>query len=74
MAWEMLEFNSSSGHIDALAYDMDTQTLSARFSNGAVYEYVGVTGEQAEGFAQADSATDYLRTMISPMAPGTRVG
>jgi len=63
-----------SGNIVAISYDPDTQTLLVQFRyQDAVYRYTGIDENTADGFSQALSATDYLKSAILPLSPGERI-
>jgi hypothetical protein len=62
-----------SRNIQDIQYDLDTQTLIIDFNSGYRYRYAGVTGEEAQGFAQNLSAGDYLRQFIMPLHDGVRI-
>lgn len=70
MAMESIPF-ASSRNIQAVWYDSDTQTLVVQFHHrNRAYQYAGVTGEEAAGFANTLSANDYLQHSILPKYSG----
>lgn len=63
-----------SGNIVSVTYDADSQTLRVQFKyQDAIYEYPGVDGDTAGGFARALSATQYLKQAIMPISSGERI-
>jgi hypothetical protein len=62
----------ASGNIVSIAYDADSQSLFVQFKS-ATYVYHGIDGDTANGFSQALSATDYLKSAIMPISVGERI-
>jgi hypothetical protein len=64
----------ASGNIISIAYDADSQSLYVQFKyQNAMYKYTGIDGDTANGFGQALSATDYLKSAILPISVGERI-
>jgi len=53
-----------SSNVKSVGYDLQTQTLEAEFSSGAVYQYEGVSPELHQSLMDADSIGGFLRTNI----------
>ena len=70
---ESIPFTPSK-NIQAVEYDLDTQTLIVRFHHkNRAYKYSEVTGEEATGFSNSLSANDYLQRFILPVHAGEPV-
>lgn len=54
----------SSSNISSIGYDADSQTLEVEFTNGSVYQYLGVPVHEHEGIMNADSKGKYLHANI----------
>jgi len=54
-----------SRNIAAIEYDADEQLLIVSFHSGAVYHYLGVPGDVADGFGQALSSSQYLSLYVT---------
>jgi len=54
-----------SRNIAAIQYDADEQLLVVEFRSGAVYRYLGVPGDVADGFGQALSSGKYLELYVT---------
>jgi KTSC domain len=66
--------NVFSSMIDEVAYDDERQVLSVQFKkSGAVWEYAGITEEQAWSLANAPSVGSMFLSDIKPFYTGTRV-
>lgn len=72
MAMQPVQF-TPSGNIEAIWHDQDTQQLMVKFRSGKYYRYPGVTGDEADGFAQALSANQYLQEFIIPSHISERI-
>ncbi len=53
-----------SSHVEAIQYNEQNQTLTIKFSNGSVYEYMGVPEFIAVGLQGAESKGTYLAANI----------
>jgi len=74
MALESIPF-APSNNIQSIWYDLDSQLLVIRFHDrNRVYRYSGVSGEEANGFANSLSAGDYLNRVIRGQHAGEFVG
>lgn len=61
-----------SSNIEAIAFDVDTQTLCVRFHNGSVYTYLGTNEDIFVAMKAADSVGRYLNNVIKATYPYTR--
>jgi hypothetical protein len=63
-----------SGNIVTVSYDADAQMLFVQFKyQSALYQYPYIDADTANGFAQALSATGYLKSAILPISTGMRI-
>lgn len=54
----------ASSNIAAIGYDLDTQILEVEFTNGDVYQYMGVPSEIHEAFMASDSKGKFRHAYI----------
>jgi len=54
----------ASKRVTRVEHDLDAQILRVTYPRGHVYHYMPVTGDMADGFGQALSASEYLNTAI----------
>lgn len=53
-----------SSHIDAVAFDGDTDTLTITFNDGRSYDYLNVPAATARDFQNAGSAGQFFQRQI----------
>ena len=53
---------AQSSHLEQYDYDPDSQTLTIRFVNGAVYQFAGVPQTEFDNMAQSGGAGTAGRT------------
>ena len=63
----------TSSNIAAAGYDDDTRTLRIEFSNGATYEYSGVSRDYFDGLLAANSPGAYFHRNIKESFRHTRL-
>ncbi len=68
---ELIPVDSSM--IEALGYDVATQTLTVAYNSGAVWEYEDVPPEIYQGLHDAESKGRYLRGYILGAFPESQV-
>jgi hypothetical protein len=67
------EFVNSS-NIEAVGYDVDSQTLRIWFLNGSIYDYLGVSNLEFEALRDAPSVGSYLYRNIKGQYAYEKVG
>jgi hypothetical protein len=63
-----------SSSISHVGHDPATRTLSVKFTNGATYNYKGVSAEQHARLLAADSIGTHFQTSIRSKHKATRIG
>lgn len=55
----------TSSNIASIGFDPDTQTLEVEFTNGDVYQYMGVPADVHEAFMASDSKGKFRHAYIN---------
>ena len=69
MAWRALQ----SGHMNGADYDPDMKMLLIQFTNGAVYQYGGVSPDVADTLFQVSSPGQYFHDKIKGIYPERKI-
>jgi len=67
------EFVTSS-NIDAIGYDVDSETLRIWYQNGSIYDYYGVGSLEFEALRDSPSVGSYLHRNIKGQYSYEKVG
>jgi len=63
-----------SSNVDAVAYDLQSETAYVRFTNGSTYAYRGVPASEFENLRTAASVGSYLNSYFKNVYPYERMG
>jgi len=64
---------AQSSHIQGYDYDEQSQTLTIQFTNGAVYNYGGVSPNTYYAFSQSSSPGQYFHSKIKGQFQTTNI-
>ena len=64
---------AQSSHLQEHQYDPNTQVLTIRFTNGAIYQYTGVPLNVANGLAKAGGGGTFFWKNIRYQYPTTKI-
>jgi hypothetical protein len=62
-----------STRMRSVAYDEDRYRMEIEFSDGEVYQYVGVPRDEYRGLMQASSPQTYFERHVKGVYPHTRI-
>jgi hypothetical protein len=63
----------SSGNLQSVGYDPNSQILEVEFNSGSIYQYTGVPGSVYQGLMGASSHGSYFAQNIRDRYPYTRI-
>jgi hypothetical protein len=64
---------AQSTHLQSYDYDMESQTLTITFQNGATYQYTGVSLSDFEALAKAGGGGTVFWDTIRNKYPATKI-